>query len=695
MTQKIGAGLLSCADKIWETADTLRGAGIKASEWPSYMMPFFALMMLESRLRRFRDARIEEFKAETGSEFNDEDLANLEWLENSGKAANKGYHRELLLHNKGLRETCTVPGGNFLNRLMAHLAQYDPDTRRLLGIGYAHGQAKFLDMQGKASDLFSRDNCPLYPFAQKWAAIDFTPFDNSEITTIEEHIKRKWADISAETAGEQYTPSDVIDLATAIVVELRREGGAETGIADVYDMASGGGNFLFATEDALREAFSDLSVRTRGQELNDTLYALAAIEARFREDACIVWGNTLTHDHFLFDKFDVIVANPPYGVDWKDFRKHLEMDTSGRFDSSRMPPTSDGQLLFLQHAAHHLSKTGVATVVHSGSTLFSGDAGGGESETRRWLIQEEDIVEAIVQLPKNEFFNTGIHTYLWVLNRAKPAARKGYVLLINAEACFTKLKRNLNQKNCEIDEANRELIVQALKKFEDGPISRKLPLDDFLYNKVELELWRHDEDGKAVGEVKKVEGDHVTIRFDDATFVVENGILNLDAFAGRTVKELISQFHDSARRSGNTQIDVAGGQAYLRDNETATIYIDGQSCGLGVLSVKAKAAKFKGVERIKVEILVDRLLVKDNETVPYASDSSVNNRLIANFLARWVHEPWCLHSVKTGCEINFNRGFPKQSEIRNSKQILKDIAAIDKMMMLLDAEIVSDLELSS
>ncbi|MCX7146512.1 MAG: hypothetical protein NT042_09985 [Sulfuritalea sp.] len=120
-----------------------------------------------------------------------------------------------------------------LNRLLAHLDQYDPDTKRLLGIGYAQGQAKFLDMQGKASDLFSRDNCPLYPFAQKWASIDLTPFDNSEITTIEEHIKRKWADISAETAGEQYTPSDVIDLASALIVELRREGKGCAGIADV------------------------------------------------------------------------------------------------------------------------------------------------------------------------------------------------------------------------------------------------------------------------------------------------------------------------------------------------------------------------------------------------------------------------------------------------------------------------------
>ncbi len=691
MTQKIGAGLLSCADKIWETADTLRGAGIKASDWPAYMMPFFALMMLESRLRRFRQSRIEEYEKETESDFKVEDAEHLNWLEYSAKAANKGFHKELLLHGKGLAETCLVPGGNFLNRLLVHLDQYDPDTKRLLGIGYAQGQAKFLDMQGKASDLFSRDNCPLYPFAKKWASIDLTAFDNSEITTIEEHIKRKWADISAETAGEQYTPTDVIDLASALIVELRREGKGGAGIADVYDMASGGGNFLFATEDALREAFPDLSVRTFGQELNDALYALAAIEARFREGARIEWGNTLTNDQFLLDKFDAIVANPPYGVDWKDFKKHLEMDASGRFDPNRMPPTSDGQLLFLQHATFHLSATGVATIVHSGSTLFSGDAGGGESETRRWLIQEQDIVEAIVQLPKNEFFNTGIHTYLWVLNRAKPANRKGFVLLINGETCFTKLKKNLNQKNCEIDEASRARIVQAFRDFADGPISRKLPVDALLYNKVELELWRHDESGRAIGKLEKIEGEKILVRFDEDAYRIDDGVLDLVPFGDKTVKEAAALFNEAARHAEQTIVEVTGGQTYRRDNETGAMVIGTAEKGLGVLSVKAKVAKAKGLERAKVDIVLDRLLEKDNETVAYSSDEGSNNQLIADFLARWVHEPWCLHGAKTGCEINFNRVFPKQSGIRSSKDILKDIAAIEEKMARLESEISTDL----
>lgn len=676
MTQKIGAGLLEYAGKIWDTADTLRGAGIKESEWPTYMMPFFALMMLESRLRRFKKERIAEFEKETGAPFDPDDATHAQWLDDSAKAVNKGYHKDLLLYDKGLRETCLVPGGNFLNRLLSHLNQYDPDTKKLLGIDYAQGSAKFLDMQGKASDLNARDNNPLYPFAQKWASIDLTPFDNSEITTIEEHIKRKWADISAETAGEQYTPSDVIDLATAIIIELRREGKGGTGIADVYDMACGGGNFLFATEDALRDAFPALSVRTRGQELNDPLFALASIEARFREDAKIEWGNTLTNDLFLLDKFDAIVANPPYGVDWKDFKLSLGMDASGRFAKDRMPPTSDGQLLFLQHAAFHLSDVGVAAIVHSGSTLFSGDAGGGESETRRWLIQQQDIVEAIIQLPKNEFFNTGISTYLWILNRAKPQARKGRVLLINAEDNFVKLKKNLNKKNCKIDEANCAAIVAAFRACADGDISKVLTVDQLLYNKVEIILHRHDEAGRAIQEEKPLEGDVITVTVGGQSHIIKNGpLLKPDHLSA---KEAAAAFNEAIKAAEILSVQ-SGKLTYTRDNETGAIRLDNgatvSELGLGVLEVKAKVAKAQGAEVLKVEVTLGPLKEKDTETTAFSSVAATNEKIIRDFLAAWVKEPFerVPDGVTVGCEINFNKQFPKKSEVRPVKDLLEEL----------------------
>ncbi|HUX90332.1 MAG TPA: N-6 DNA methylase [Gallionellaceae bacterium] len=694
MKQTIGAGIITYESDIWKTADTLRGCAIKESDWPGYMMPFFALMLVESRIRRLRAEKITEYKEATEQKFNEENPEHLTWLDMSIKAAGKGYHQDLVLHNKGLQETCQVPGGNFLNRFTTHLEQYDPETRRLLGMGYVAGLPKFLDIQGKAQSLWGMPNQPLYAFAQKWGNIDLTGFDNSEVTTIEEHIKRKWADISAETAGEQYTPSDVIDLASALIVELFKEGKDTKGIADVYDMTCGGGNFVYAMEDSLREAFPNLSVRARGQELNDALFALAAIEARFRSDAKIEWGNTLTDDRFLGEEFDAIMANPPYGVDWKDFKSAIEADASGRFAQNRLPPTSDGQLLFLQHAAFHLKESGVATIVHSGSTLFSGDAGGGESETRRWLLQEQDMVEAIIQLPKNEFFNTGISTYLWVLNKNKPKARKGRVLLINAENNFVKLKKNLNKKNCKIDEANCAKIVQAFRAYADGPISKVLSVDQLLYNKVEIILHRHDEAGRAVQEEQALAGDVITITVGEQSHIIKNGpLLKPDELSA---KEAAAAFNEAIKAAESISVQ-AGKQRHSRDNETGAIQLhDGKNTrelGLGVLTVKAKVAKSGGAEILKVDVTLGPLKEKDTETTAYASDANANEKIIRDFLATWVKEPFerVAGGVKVGCEINFNKHFPKQSEVRAVKDLLAELHQINARSAKLEAEFAASI----
>lgn len=695
MAQKIGAALLAHAETIWRTADTLRGAGIKESEFPSYMMPFFALMLLESRLRRFKAEKVAEFQAAMGAPFDPGDEDHREWLEKAARVANKGYHPELLLLDKGLRETCAVPGGNFRNRLIAHLNQYDPETKKLLGLGYAEGEKKYLDIQGVASDLFARPNSPLYAFATKWAAMDLTPFSNSEVTTIEEHIKRKWGDISAETAGEQYTPSDVIELCNELVVDLwKRDGHPEEGIANVYDMTCGGGNFLFAAEDSLRERFPRLSVRTFGQELNDALYALAAIEARFRQDSRIEHDDTLTNDLFLSERFDVIVANPPHGGDWKDIRSTLEADASGRFSKSRMPPVSDSQMLFLQHAVFHLAERGIATVVHNGSTLFTGDAGGGESETRRWLLKELDIVEAIVQLPKNEFFNTEISTYVWVLNKAKPASRRGRVLLINAESCFVKLKRNLNKKNCEIDPAGRAKVLAAFKAFRDGPISKVLTHDQLLYNKVELLLHRHDDEGRAVKESEPVEADAMTVILDDAQWQVAEGLLKAPEGSDADAKQLAAAFNEAAKsalrlavvtKSQTVEWDVATG-AVVRSVKGRA-----EQLGAGRLSLRAKVAKRKKADVCKVDVAIEPLMQKDVENVDFSSDPAENQRIVQDYLRRWVREPGSITRVTTGSEINFNKVFPRLSGARSTSDVLEDIAALNRRMAELERKFASSL----
>ncbi|WP_322021748.1 MULTISPECIES: class I SAM-dependent DNA methyltransferase [unclassified Burkholderia] len=690
MSQKIGAALLSYAETIWKTADTLRGAGIKEGDFPSYMMPFFALMLLESRLRRFRAEKIAQFEKAMGMGFDFELADHREWLEASARAENKGFHPELLLLGKGLKETCAVPGGNFRGRLLAHLELYDTETKRLLGLGYPEGAPKYLDIQGKASDLFSRPNSPLYAFASRWAAIDLTPFTNSEVTTIEEHIKRRWGDISAETAGEQYTPSDVIDLAADLIVSLRKEGSLEDGVADVYDMACGGGNFLFATEDALRQAFPRLSVRTRGQELNDALYALAAIEARFREDSRIEHENTLTNDLFLSEKFDVIVANPPYGSDWKDFRFAIESDASGRFSRDRLPPISDGQLLFLQHAAFHLAEQGVATIVHNGSTLFSGGAGSGESQTRLWLLKEQDLVEAIIQLPRGEFFNTDISTYMWVLNRNKPRHRSGRVLLINAEDCGTKLERNLNKKNCKISSETRETIVRAFEAYADGPLSKVLTIDQLLYNDVEIEVHRHDEEGRAIQEPVELNCDELELSIDDRLVKIVRGVLDDAESIGSTPVAAAATLNEWVKRAASIHLVASDGNQWRWDVESGRLTeerVEGHmSLGLGRVSVKAKVSKSKkSGEVVKVTTVIGPLLEKDHEITAFSSDPSENDRFIEEFLNSWVREPRRRLGQKLGCEINFNRFFPKRVHVPSSEELANELEILAREMTDLQA----------
>lgn len=689
MPQKIGAALLAHAETIWKTADTLRGAGIKESEFPSYMMPFFALMLLESRLRRFKAEKVAEFASAMGTPFDVEDLEHREWLESAARVASKGYHPELLFLDKGLRETCAVPGGNFRNRLIAHLNQYDPETKKLLGLGYAEGEKKYLDMQGKASDLFARPNSPLYAFATKWAAMDLTPFTNSEVTTIEEHIKRKWGDISAETAGEQYTPSDAIELCNELVLAMwKRDGRPQRGIAKVYDMTCGGGNFLFATEDSLREAFPRLSVCTFGQELNDALYALAAIEARFRQDSRIEHDDTLTNDLFLNETFDVIVANPPHGGDWKDIRGTVETDASGRFAKHRKPPVSDSQLLFMQHAVFHLAEQGIATIVHNGATLFTGDAGGGESECRRWLLKELDVVEAIVQLPKNEFFNTEISTYVWVLNRAKPEARKGKVLFINAEDQFRKLKRNLNKKNCEIDPESRRVVLAAFANYRNGPISKVLPVDEVLYNKVELLVHRHDEDGLAVDEETEVPEVLAAVSLSGSRVSLVDGRLAVPE--GSSAKQVAAAFNELVKAAAEIEATTVSRARWLCDDEFRVAFVspkgDRNELGHGRLRVRAKVGKVKGVEHVRVEASTTPWIEKDFEFVPFSSNARKNEKLIQAHLSKWVDEPHERGDVRVGCEINFNQVFPKTVKVESAKEVIKRMAGINAEIRSLEQE---------
>ncbi len=294
-------------------------------------------------------------------------------------------------------------------------SSFDQQTKSLLGVDKGNEEEKFMNISG-ISGLLKKKKI-LFASVKAWSEIDLISFNNSEITTLEEHIKRKWADISAETAGEQYTPEDIIALISEIILSKIED---NKKFLTIYDPTCGGGNMLFGVEDKINEKFSR-PTSTFGEDWNDTLYALAKIESRFRNDSKIEYGNSLTGLKFSDKQFNVIVANPPYGIPWKGYEKEIRTDQTGRFID--LPSIGDGQMLFAQHILSQLDDEGIAVEVHNGSSLFSGDAGSGESNIRKHFF-DEDYVEAIIQLPTDEFFNTGNNKYNFAERYVKNATRK-------------------------------------------------------------------------------------------------------------------------------------------------------------------------------------------------------------------------------------------------------------------------------
>ena len=422
--------VLQYESDVWKTADLLIGAGIKQSDFPKFMMPFFGLLMVESRLLRESKILLKDYGVASVSEFSKKELEDyLEEFED----LNLGYNEYVIKHNKTLKSICKNDS-TFKLDFDAYLEAYDAETKGLLGVNAGNEDEKFLNVSGIVGQLKKKKI--LFAFAKAWSEIDLEPFNNSEITTLEEHIKRKWADISAETAGEQYTPDDIIALIAEIITSKIEDNNK---FLTIYDPTCGGGNMLFGTEERINSIYPNRLTATYGEDWNDTLYALAKIESRFRKDSHIKYGNSLTGLKFSDKRFDVIVANPPYGIPWDGYKKDILNDQTNRFKA--LPSISDGQMLFAQHIVSQLDDdNGLAVVVHNGASIFSGDAGSGEDTIRNYLFNQ-DWVEALIQLPKDEFFNTNIHTYLWVINKNKPVERKDKLILIDASGLFTMLKK--------------------------------------------------------------------------------------------------------------------------------------------------------------------------------------------------------------------------------------------------------------
>lgn len=346
--------------------------------------------------------------------------------------------------------------------------------------------------------------------------------DNHDMGYVFEELIRISNEQSNETAGEHFTPRDVIELMYKIVFSTEKEILTQPGIIrTIYDPAMGTGGMINLSKNyVLDELCADSqfkpTIKTFGQEINEQSYAIAKSEALITGENAdnIRHGNSFTEDRFADKQFHYQFANPPYGVTWNkdaDFIINESANPAGRFYAG-LPGKSDGQLLFLQHMISKMEREGgKIAVVTNGSPLFSGGAGSGESEIRKWIISS-DLLDCIIALPKDLFYNTGINTYIWFLNNKKPANRKGKVQLINANISEDKAngiegfcrpeKRSLGNKRNKIESFHIEKLVEIYTCFEENQYSKIFNNDDFGYYQITVEQPEYDAKGKPVKDKK-------------------------------------------------------------------------------------------------------------------------------------------------------------------------------------------------
>ena len=485
---------------IWSVADLLRG-DYKQSDYGKVILPFTVLRRLDCVLEPTKPAVLEEKTLREGQGLDPEPF---------------------LLRKAGLNFCNTSPldmkrlmgdGDNIGENLRSYIQAFTPAVRDIFESFEFHLQV----------DRLEKANL-LYLVTEKFSQIDLHPeaVSNAEMGLVFEELIRKFAELSNETAGEHFTPREVIRLMVNLIFIEDDEALTQPGIVrSLYDPASGTGGMLSVAEEHLVHHNPSARLVLSGQELNPESYAICKADMLIKgqDINSICFGNTLSDDQLSEEKYDYMLSNPPFGVEWKKIQKeiqaeHQAMGFAGRFGPG-LPRVSDGSLLFLMHL---ISKMRPAQdggcrfgIVLNGSPLFTGGAGSGESEIRRYVL-ENDLLEAIIALPTDMFYNTGISTYIWILSNKKPSERKGKVQLIDASSYWKKMRKSLGSKRKELSDAHISQVTQLFGSFqeaeEDGkPISKIFRNEDFGYQTITVERPLRDEAGNVVlGQRGKAKG---------------------------------------------------------------------------------------------------------------------------------------------------------------------------------------------
>jgi type I restriction enzyme M protein len=658
---------------IWSVAELLRGP-YRPNQYKDIMLPLTVLRRLDCVLESTKDKVLKKME-----QMKDRELKNLDPL---------------------LRRITKFPFYN-TSRFTFERLRNDPDN---IASNLTFYIKSFSD---KARDIIEKfgfekhiakleEHDRLYLIISKFCEIDLHPdlVPNIEMGYIFEELIRKFNEASNEEAGDHFTPREVIRLMVDLLFlpdddVLRTEGIIKT----LYDPACGTGGMLSIAEDYLREFNPDAHLEVFGQDYNDQAYAICGSDMMIKAQNTdhIAFGDSFTIDYFPHRNFDYMLANPPFGVEWKpeaDFikREREEQGFGGRFGAG-LPSIDNGSLLFLQHMISKMKEpkdggTRLA-IVFNGSPLFTGSAGSGESEIRRWII-ENDWLEGIVALPDQLFYNTGIYTYFWIVTNRKERKRKGKIQLLDARTFFKKMPKSLGNKRHEICEDQRDEITRLYGDFKENEFVKIFDDDDFGYHRLTVERplklnfavtdERLDRvrDAKPFAKLatskKKKDIAKIAAESADGRRFQDSIISALEGLRGKGVVKNRDEFRKMMRQAFTVSglkilapLFNALLKALSERDETADVCTDAK----GNLEPDSELRDF---ENVPLKEDVDEYMKR--EVLPHVPDA-------------WVDES----KTKIGYEISFNRYFYQYTPPRPLVEIEADLKKIEKEIADMLAEV--------
>lgn len=652
------------ANFIWSIAELLRG-DYKQAEYGKVILPFTVLRRLDCVLEPTKDAVLAALpKIASLKVKNPEPVLN--------RAAKQSFHNT---SRYTIRLLLADPE-HLAKNLRHYINGFSADARDILDNFAIEDQIARLDK----ADL-------LYLVLQRFADLDLHPtkVDNTEMGYIFEELIRKFSEISNETAGEHFTPREVIRLMVNLLFLHDRDILTKRGIVKtLYDPACGTGGMLSVAEEYLAELNPDATLVTFGQELNEESYAICKSDLLIKghDVKNVKLGNTFSNDQLATEKFDYMLTNPPFGVDWKKVEKPIRdeyerLGERGRFGAG-LPRINDGSLLFLQHMISKMKDENGGTrigIVFNGSPLFTGGAGSGESEIRRWLI-EHDLVEAIIGLPEWLFYNTGIGTYIWIVTNRKAKERKGKIQLIDAREMYVKMKRNRGDKRHEIGDGYEGKadhigeITRLYGNFQETELSQIFRNEDFGYREITVERPLQQSYQITPGRIARVTEASAFEKL--ATAPTSSKKPGKEADAGKRLSAEILH-----RLTNN-----ASGKAQLRRSEFED-HLDRILKGLdppknivgAILDAMGEHDDEAEVQRDKKGRSLSDPTRRDTEQVPLTEDIHVYfKREVLPFAPdAWIDES----RTKLGYEIPFNKHFYKFQPPRPLREIENEIKRLE------------------